>query len=299
MRLMLPDGQIIGNDRLISNILRFDSTPVVANLEFQCSLTPELDQALQEGSIVYVGDKYIEFTIIKRAGVSAGFVKDGQQIKVGAYIAVLSGCEKLIQPAAKAILLKNSSIGAAFRASGNKIKVAEDVPIMQYFCAVGATPTYELARKFREEAAVTFLNQEGRIIVKRLSNILEGEPKLTVQEGDVNWVGNPAELIHDVPNYISVNADGSTIEGTLNSGAKTGFYPNMDARRLRNLKTVLVTRGTLMRAYMPNLMAGDVVQVGESRRLVVLTAVHRSDSGVLGGPTVSATKLWLAEVVTL
>lgn len=295
MRITLASGEAIGQDRLITGVLRYDGTPVVASLEFQCILNAEFDQALQEGSTLFIGDQYVEFVIIKRAGVNSQFIKDGQPLSVGAYIAILSGCEKLIVPAAKAIMLKDSSIGSALRASGNKIKVIEDVPIIKYFCAVGATPTYEIARKMQEEAAIPFLNAEGGIIIRRLSNVMDAEPKLQVSASSVNWVNNTTELKHTIPNYLSVNADGSTIEGELQGGVKTGFYPNMDARRLKNLRTVLVTRGTIMRSYMPNLMTGNLIAV-DGKRYCILTAAHRYDTGVLGGPTVSASKLWIAEV---
>lgn len=298
MRLVLPSGQTIGTDRLISGFFRTDCTPIVASLEFQCTLDEDLDAALHEGSTVTLGDQYIEFTIIKRRVVSGQFIKDGKPINVGAYIALLAGMEKLIEPSVKAIFLKDSTIGAAFRASGNKLKVAEDVPLLRYFCPLGATPTYEIARKFQEEAATAFCNLKGQIIVKRLSNITDGEAKLTVDRSAVNWIENSTQLNHDMPNFVTLNPDGSTLEGTLKPGVKTGFYPGLDARRLKNLSTALVTRGTLMRAYTPDILAGDVVQVGD-KKYSILTAVSRFDTGILGGSSVSATKFWLAEVVSL
>lgn len=299
MRLMLPTGRQIGTDRLIGGAIRYDCTPIVSSLEFQCILDEELDLALQHASVVVLGDGAFQYTIIKRVVHQSSTIKDDKQLIIGAYIAVLKGSEKLIDPASKAIYLSDSSFSAALRASGNKIKVVEDVPLLNYFCAVGATPTYEIARKFREEAVVMYCNAQSYIVVKRLSNIMQSEPKLKLSSSAINWVENRVELNHDMPNYLTINADGSTVEGTLKSGARTEFYPNLDARRLRNLSTALVTRGTVTRSYTPNIIAGDVIQVDDDKKYVVLTAAHRFDTGVLGAASVSVTKLWLAEVVKL
>lgn len=298
MRVMLSDGQFIGTDRFVSGVLRYDCTPIPVCLEFQVILTPEIDALLQEKSIIKIGDDYLELIIIKRVTDTSSFLKDDKILSVGAYIAILNGCENLIEPSKKAIFLESTTIGAALRASGNKIKVIEDVPLTSYFCAVGATPTYEIARKWQEEAAVMFCSAAGKIIIKRLSQITEGEPKLELDESAVKWIKNQSQLNHSIPSYQTVNSDGSTVEGELKGGSRTGFYPNLDARRIKNLSTVLVTRGTVMRNYSPDIRAGDTVKI-KDKKYVFLTTAHRFDTGALGGPSVSASKFWIAEVVSL
>ena len=298
MRIMLSNGQFIGTDRFVSGVLRFDCVPSPVSLEFQVVLTPEMDEQLKEGRIVKIGNDYIELIIIKRVVNTSGFLKDDQVMSIGAYIAVLNGTEKLIEPSAKAIFLESTTLGAALRASGNKIKVVEDVPLDSYFCAVGATPSYELARKLAEEAAVMFCLASGKIIVKRLSQILSSEPKTELDASAVKWVENQTQLNHSIPSFQTVGADGSTVEGQLKGGAKTAFYPHLDTRRLKNLSTVLVTRGTIMRTYNPDFVAGDIFKI-KDKKYVILTAAHRFDTGVLGGPTVSASKFWIAEVVSV
>lgn len=298
MRIVLADGQIIGTDKFVSGVARSDCLPIPATLEFQVLLTPEMDQQLQEKSIVKIGQDYLEMVIIKRVVDTSGFVKDDKLLSIGAYVAVLNGCEKLIEPSKKAIFLEGTTIGAALRASGNKLKVLEDVPLDTYFCAVGSTPTYEIARKCGEEAAVIYCSNTGKIIVKRLSQILSQEPKLQLEDTAVKWIKNETQLSHAIPSYQTVSQDGSTIEGELKSGAKTAFYPNLDSRRLKNLSTALVVRGTVMRTYNPEIMAGDVISV-KDKKYVILTAAHRFDTGVLGAASVSASKFWIAEVVSV
>ncbi len=298
MRIMLSNGEFIGTDRFVGGVLRYDCTPIPVSLEFQVILTPEMDALLQEDSIIKIGDDYLELIIIKRVTDTSSILKDDKVLALGAYVAVLNGCENLLKPSQKAIYLESTTIGAALRASGNKLKVIEDVPLTRYFCAVGATPTYEIARKWQEEAAVIFCSAAGKIIVKRLSQITAGESKLELAETSIKWVENQAQLNHAIPSYQTINSDGSTVEGELKGGAKTGFYPNLDARRIKNLSTVLVTRGTVMRVYNLDLRAGDIVKV-KDKKYIILTAAHRFDTGALGRPSVTATKLWIAEVVSL
>lgn len=298
MRIFLSDGNAINMDKFVSSILRTDCTPVPASLEFQVILQEGQEQMLQEGSVVRIGSNYLEMKIVKSVFLNSGIIKDGVSMRLAAMIAVLHGCEGLINPASRAVYLENSSIGAALRASGNKIKVVEDVPMVRYFCALGATPTYEIARKCGEEAAVICVTPDGKIAVKRLSQIMDQEPVASISSASVQWVANPTQISHSIPVYQTINADGSTIEGSLTAGAQSGFYPNLDARRAKNLSTVLVTRGTVIRQFSPDLTGGQVILV-DDKKYLILTAAHPFDTGILGAASVSATKIWLAEVISV
>lgn len=298
MRVVLNNGQAIGTDRFISGVTRFDCTPIPATLEFQVKLTPEIDEQLQENSIIRVGDNYLELIIIKRVITNTAVIKGDENLVLGAYIAVINGCENLIKPVKKAILLEGSTIGASMRACGNKLKIESDVPLIRYFCALGATPTYEIARKCAEEACVIYCSASGKIIVMRLSQIMNQEPKGYFNKESIQWIQNPHKLTQSIPTYQTINPDGSTVEGSLSSGTTTAFYPNLDARRLKNLSTVLVVRGTTVRPYSPQYMAGDVVMV-DDKKYVILTVAHRFDTGAMGSPSISASKFWLAEVVVV
>ncbi|MCU4320601.1 hypothetical protein [Acinetobacter bereziniae] len=298
MRVILNNGSSITTDRFISGVLRFDCTPIPATLEFQVKLNEEMDKELQENSIIRIGDNYLELIIVKRVVDYTGIIKDDENIVIGAYIAVINGSESLIKPTKRAILLDNASLGSAMRASGNKLKVIEDVPLVNYFCALGATPTYEIARKCAEEACVIYCNSIGKIIVKRLSQIMNQESKSEFSKESIQWVQNQQKLNQVIPTYQTMNADGSTVEGSLSDGTTTAYYPNLDARRVKNLSTVLVVRGTTIQNYSPNFIAGDIVTI-DSKKYVILTVAHRFDTGCMGGASVSASKFWLAEVVSV
>ena len=100
------------------------------------------------------------------------------------------------------------------------------------------------------------------------------------------------------PIVINWEKDGSTIEGEIQAGRIASYYPNMDVRRLKNLKTALVTRGIIQRALSLEINAGDVIQVGEDK-YYILTAAHRLDTGAMGASTASVSKFWIAQVESL
>ena len=297
MLIALDDADILPYNRLVSAVLRSDSIPVPLTLEFQVKMTADMQDRLKEGSVVKIGTHYIEMTIIKASVQHTGIIQGDEKIILGSFIAVLSGCENLIKPLSKAIFLEQTSIGAAMKASGIKIKVVDDVPLLSYFCPFGQTPTYEIARKCGEEAVVIY-SVEGKISVKRLSTLMQSEPKLLLDPTSVHWMKNSTGLLHEVPSYITVNPDGSTIEGEIKAGKIASYYPNMDTRRLKNLSTALVVKGTIQRALSLDLNAGDVIQVGEEK-YYILTAAHRIDTGALGASTVSVSKFWIAQVESL
>ena len=298
MIIVFGGAFILPYNRLISAVLRSDSVPVPLTLEFQAKVTIEMIDSFQEGSIIQVGTHYVEMTIVKSVIQQTGIIKDDERVILGSFIAVLSGCEKIIKPLAKAIHLEQTSIGAAMKASGSKLVIAEDVPLLSYFCPFGQTPTYEIARKCWEEAAIIYSNAEGKIAIKRLSTLMQQDSKLTLDPTSVNWNRNSTQVLHEVPNYITVNPDGSTIEGEIQAGRIASYYPNMDVRRLKNLKTALVTRGIIQRALSLEINAGDVIQVGEDK-YYILTAAHRLDTGAMGASTASVSKFWIAQVESL
>lgn len=299
MHIVLKDGAVLPYNMLVSAVLRSDSVPIPLSMEFQVLLNTEIEPQLKEGELVLIGENYIEMKIIKANIQRTGIVRDGKRVVIGAFIAILNGCEQLIRPLDKAIAIENTSIGAALKASGTKLSIAEDVPLMRYFCPFGQTPTYEIARKCAEEAAVINSDNNGKIIVRRLSTLMQNvEPKIKLDATAVSWKNNSTGLLHEVPNYITINKDGTTVEGEISAGKIASYYPNLDSRRLKNLSTALVCKGTIQRGLSTDLMAGDVIEV-DSTLYYILTAAHRVDTGALGGAKVTATKLWIAQVEKL
>lgn len=300
MRIVAPDkNTVVGFDRLVTAVLRSDCIPVPLTLEFQILLNSDQRSQFVENAVVYLGDNYISMKIIKAVVMPSSIVRDDERLTLASFIAVLEGCEKLIKPVTSAIYLENTSINSILKASGLKNGVTkDDVPVLKYFVPLGETPTFIIAVKLAEEAAVMYANQQGRISVKSLNNLMNEGPKLKVDQTEVNWIGNTSALLHSTPNFITLNADGSTIEGDIQPGKAAKFIPSSDARRVKNMSTMLVTKGTFMRAMSPNIGAGDLIEINQ-RKYFILTAAHRFDTGALGGSTVSASKFWFAEVQSL
>ncbi|WP_025096218.1 hypothetical protein [Acinetobacter soli] len=300
MRIVAPDkNTVVGFDPLVTAVLRSDCIPVPMTLEFQILINSDQRSQFVENAVVYLGNNYISMKIIKAVVMPSSIVRDDERLTLGSFIAVLEGCEKLIKPVTSATYLENTSINSILKASGLKNGVTkDDVAVLKYFVPLGETPTFIIAAKLAEEAAVMYANQQGRITVTRLNNLMNEGPKLKVDQTEVNWIGNTSALLHSTPNFITLNADGSTIEGDIQSGKAAKFIPSSDARRFKNMSTMLVTKGTFMRAMSPNIGAGDIIEINQ-RKYFILTAAHRFDTGALGGSIVSASKFWFAEVQSL
>lgn len=298
MRIVLPNSKTIGFDQLVSAILRTDCTPVPINLEFQVRMDDELIEQLKEKSVIHVTDDDIPLKIIYAIVDDTAIVKDDKQLKIGSFIAILDGCENMIKPSTKPIYLQNTSIGAALKACGVRTPISEDVPLLKFFVPLGETPTFMIARALVEEAAIMFIDENGKIAIRRLSNVMQGEAKLKLNASSVKWINSETKVRTEVPTYLTVNKDGSTVEGEIKPGTKAQYVPLSDPRRLKNISTALVTKGITQRAFSPDIASGDVFEIADAK-YVVLTGAHRFDTGSSGGPTVSASKFWIAQVETL
>lgn len=294
MRIVIEkSGYVIPHNILMSALWRYDLIPVPLTLEFKIQVNEETS-VLKEKEVILIGDDEIPLTIIKRGGRDPDIVQDGKFIKINSFIAFLSGTENLIEPASKAALLGNTNFSEAYRACGVKTAFGSDIPLLAFHSFFGKTPSFEVSKRCCEEAAV-ILFKDKKIHAKRLSDIKKQQPILDINGRAVEWEDNPYIIQNTVKNFISVGPDGSTIEESLKGSQKATFYPGMDSRRLKNLRTVLIRKGSVMRQLSPNIVAGDVVNVDQVP-FIILTAAHLfqpSTQGSIGGMT---SRFWLAQV---
>lgn len=298
MRIVLANSKTIGFDQLVTAILRTDCTPVPITLEFQVRMDDELLEQLKEKSIIHVTNDDIPLKIIYAIVDDTAIIKDDKQVKVGSFIAILDGCENIIKPSSKAIYLQNTSIGAVLKACGVRTPISEDVPLLKFFVPLGETPTFMIARALIEEAAVMFIDENGKIAIRRLSSIMQGNPKLKINASSIKWISSEARVRAEVPTYLTVNKDGSTVEGEIKPGTTAKYIPLLDQRRLKNISTALVTKGITQRAFSPDIASGDIFEADGSN-YVVLTGAHRFDTGGTGKQSASASKFWLAQVESI
>ncbi|WP_151765797.1 hypothetical protein [Acinetobacter colistiniresistens] len=295
MRIVLESsGYVIPHNVLLFALWRYDLVPVPLTLEFKIQVNEET-ASLKEKDKILIGDDEIPLTIIKKLDRDPDLVQDGKFIKIASFIAFLSGCENLIEPSNKAALLSNTNFAEAYRACGVKVPFSSDIPLLNFHAFYGKTPSFEVSKRCCEEAAV-ILFKDKKLHAKRLSDLKKQSPILEINGRQVEWENNPYMVQNTVKNYISVGEDGSTIEESLKGAQKVSFYPGMDSRRLKNLRTVLIRKGCVMRQLSPTIVAGDVVNVDQVP-FIILTAAHlykTSQQGSIGGMT---SRFWLAQVI--
>lgn len=286
-------GLALTGEELLSATLRYDLVPVPVTLEFR-TIGNEMTKSIEVGDKLLLLDSNTLLTVIKKQIKETDLMQGERLISIVSFVAVLSSCEKLIEATDRAILQQSSSMSDAYRACGSSIPFGKDVPLMEFEVFFGKTPTFEIARRCCEEASV-ICYRDGKLNAIRINEIFNADAKIQMDEKSVQFHDNQKLQEVLTTQYITINPDGSTVEESL-TGAKTAnFYPNMDTRRLKNLRTVLVHKATAMRHLSPDFIAGDIVMVGK-QKYVILTAAHHIATGSLGGEPSAFSKFWLSQV---
>lgn len=294
MQILFQDGSFIDYSLLLSATLRTDLVPVPVTLEFSVKGTETLKKKIVIGAEVFLTDKQIPIKIIDVRSLGTQTIKDGSRVEGIAAIGVLSGCELLIERINKAVIQYETSFGAAMRACGCKSAFDKDLPLPKFVLFRGNLPTDEIAIRAQEEAAV-ICYQGGKLNALRIDQILSRETIISLDPSAVVFKDSPFLEKKQTPSFITIANDGFTVEGDLKERKPSAFRALADSRITKNLEKILLTRGTILRPLDLSLYAGNTVQVGD-RKMAILTSAHRVDTGALGGPSVMATKLWLAEL---
>lgn len=293
MQILFKDGSFIDYGLLLSATLRTDLVPVPVTLEFSVKANATLKQKIVVGAEVFITDKQIPIKIVDVRSLGNQTVKDGERVEGIAAIGVLSGCELLIERTNKAVIQYETSFSAAMRACGCKSAFGKDLPLPKFVLFRGHLPTDEIAIRAQEEAAV-ICYRDGKLNALRIDQILSQEPIISLDPSAVVFKDSPLLEKKQTPSFITIAKDGFTVEGELNERKPSAFRALADSRITKNLEKVLLTRATILRPLDLSLLAGTTVQVGD-RKMAILTSAHRVDTGALGGASVMASKLWLAE----
>lgn len=294
MLIRLPDLSVMAYSELISATLRTDLTPVPVTLELTANGSSALTKQLVQGAQLLVGESQLKITVVKVQSLRTQVIKDNQAISGIALTGILSGCEALIKPSPKAIILYDTTIAEAYRACGCTVPFSADIPIDLFFCPKGQIPTLEIAKRLQEEAAVIRLHQ-GKLQAIRLDDLFKQSAIAKYDASAFQRLSNDMVEKRLTPAFVSMNDDGSTVEGEVGETKPIVFRGGLSTRQAKNLEKVLITRGTIQRPSDNKLQAGQIVQIGDNK-LTVLTAAHRTDTGAVGGSTANVTKAWLAEV---
>lgn len=297
MQLIFSQDQyVLSASDLVRCILRTDLVPVPSSVEFIMQDNEQTAKQARVGNTFTIGDFGIEYTIIKVIPMKTQIVKDNRTFGGFSCTAVPKGCERLIEAVSNAVIMQNTSFNAVYRACGAKVAFNDDIPLGQFVCLKGSIPTMRIAVYLQQEAGVIAV-RDGKLGAFKINSLLKQQAKAQLDPSAVAWIDSEKLEAMQKSNFLSVDTDGSTVIG--NDGIKNGQAviqkAGLDSRQLKNLNTVLVTRGILMRAISPELNAGDLVKVGDKPYLI-LTAAHLIDTGSLGGATATASKFWLASL---
>lgn len=292
MNIQLEDGSQIGGSSLISAIYRTDFVPVPVTLELVVKADDKLYRQLIVGKKLYAANGTV-LSIVKSQVINEQSIKAGKRIAAIHVIAVLDGCEPLLSVVNKAVILTNTSFNEVYRALGAKVRIKRDIKLASFICLKGQMPTTPIALALQKEGAVIYHGTNG-LMVMRLNELFSGDAVL-FDKSAVQWVNNPSQVNHSNVNYLSIDDNGSDIIGNVRAQRSIRYYPRADNRELQNLRRILITKATITRQLDNRLEAGCGVLI-DAQRLVVLTGAHRYDSGALGGPAVTATKAWLAQI---
>lgn len=285
-------GVMLSGSELVEATLRYDLIPVPVSLELKLAGN-ENTKSLQIGDTLLILEQQTALTVIKKQVQDTDMMQGDNVISIVLLMAVLSGCEKLIAPTNKAILLNSTSFASAYRACGVDTAFGKDVPLTAFDCFFGKVPTFEIARRACEEACV-IAYKDNHLNAIRLKELINQEPILKLDPMSIQYNQSLDNTL--LPHFITVNSDGTTVEESLAGNKSANFYPNMDTRRLKNLRTVLVQKATVLRNLSPQFTAADVFLVGDEK-YIILTAVHYLATGAMGEQSAMYSKFWLSQVL--
>jgi hypothetical protein len=294
MRVVIEEsGRIIPMNHLASCTLRTDLTPVPANFEMTVfKPDEETMNELKDGKTLIVGSNSLRMEIVKVLTLNTQIIVEDRRINAVSIIAVLAGCSSMIKPLGNAVIKDETNFAEAYRACGCKLKFSNDIPLLNFISAYGAIPTTEVANCLQRESAAIHLDL-SKLSVKRLRKFFDQDPVLTLDPGAVAWINNPLIERQEALSYASTAEDGAIIQGNQSADTPIKYIANTDARCLKNMNEILITRGTATRPLNMDINAGDIFLINNVKH-VVLTAAHVFKSGALGGGSVHASRYWLA-----
>jgi hypothetical protein len=295
--LFLSNGRQIRGDLIDQAILRSDLSPIPVTLEADIRAgDDDFEARLQEGQLLKTvsGD---EFYIIKSERTASRASLGDKELAGFRITALLNCCLSVAYVRSRAIIKENATLSAIYRAAGASIpSIQSDFPVPRFYCPIGQTPTFHIARVLQEEGGVVrWKNSKLQFI--RLQGILDGKVVRTLPETAALDVNTGFLERHEVPWFFSLDETGGFVFGNRDKPRSVQFSPFKNVQRLRNLTRCLIHRKTAKILYDINICAGDVIAFTGGTKYAVITAAHVFKSGSTdGGATEAFTRLWLGEV---
>ncbi len=298
MILFLSNGLQIRGDLIRKAVLRSDLAPIPRTLEAEINSGDEtFDRLLAEGQTVTTGDGDA-FYIVKSEHVAGNSVR-GSRLDTGNKITAL---QKSTLPVAytrsTAIIKEGGSLSGIYRAAGASVRAVDgDFPVPRFYCPVGETPTFHIARILQEEGGVVRW-KNNRLKFFTLRELAEQKPFRDFPDKGSETVQTGFLERHSVPWFFSLSDSGSFVFGNRQKARRVAYSPFKNAIRLRNMTRCLVLKKVVRLSMDIQIAAGDVLRSStDGEKYIVMTAAHVFEAGAdTGGAPNTVTRVWLGQV---
>lgn len=292
MNVYLSEGSRdqLPSDLILRCTVRSDLAPVPRTVELMLYLKDGIEQRLPVGASFWCGRELLEYEVVKTKRVQGtGLVQGADQFAAYSITALLAPCARIAYRRDRAVVRSKSTFSALYRACGARVAVGNDFAVDRFACLKGQVPSFHLAAALQEEGAAIVL-REGRLSAVRLDDLLRQDPVDQIGQADTTDAIESEFLErHEIPAFISIADDGGFVMAPADT-RQIRFMPRANQRVLRNASRVLVTRRIIDSDMAQQILAGDVIQVGEER-FVVITAAH--DWTAEQGIAATSSRFWV------
>lgn len=295
MNLFLTEkGEQLPGDLVLETTLRSDLAPVPRTLEFTVRLKDDLEKRLADGASIWAGREHLQYTIVHGdRSPPMGVVQGDAALQAKSYTAFLTSCKDLAKPLSRAVIAHQQSLASLYLACGARVSIDNDFTVARFAALVGDVPSVAIAVALQEEGAALVL-RKGRLSIERLQNLMRQEPIDFIGQFDSSAYSESALVEqHQIPTGYSINSAGALVRGNYDVPRRTLFMPHHDERMLHNLTRVLVRRRVISSRMAQQVNAGDIVEVGGVRQLVI-TAAHRFKEA--DGSTNTESRFWVGDL---
>lgn len=293
MILYFENGRQVRGDVIQRAVLRSDLSPVPLSLEADLRSDPDTTPLLTEGKLLSTADGSA-FHIVKSEPVTLNAVQGSRVMAAVRVTALYQPALKIAFVAERAVVLENSSIGAAYQACGaTVVGVRSDVRVPRFTCLVGEVPSFGI-RRAAHEAGGVLRWRKGVIEFLRYRDLLSSATDLVLPDVGGSQIDSGFLERHQIPTFISTTPEGGIISGHRDKARVVRYSHRKTQLQLNNMSRALVQVGSKKLPYQQELIAGMTVTVaGYKDPLVIVTAVHAVDQRA--EPS-QYTKLFLAKL---
>lgn len=297
MILIMDNGNQIRGDLIHQATLRSSLLPIPLTLEVSLRVDDSIRAQLKQGKMLTLGSGE-QMQIIDSRFARNQVAQDEKQQSVMALTAILDAVAPMAFVRRTAILAENTSLVAAYRAAGCRLRSVDgDIQAANFSVFAGQACTVGVAHVLQEEAACVMW-RAGKLVFARLDDLPARDPIINLQGTGSEDSQNGFQQRHEVPWFWSTGPDGLPIYGNRDKERSSIWVPKKNLRQLRNMSKCLIHRKEHKVYFNAKICAGDTVAyAGRKKPLIVITAAHVFQGGADGSANNNQfTKLWLGSL---